>query len=106
MAEIFFSYSSKDRERVSCIHDVLENMGFEIFWDQQSPAGVDWDSWIRKNLAQSKCAIAFWSEASAASDHVRHEATIAKQQGKLISVFIQPRANVNTRVPKWIDLRR
>jgi len=72
------------------IHNVLVNVGFEIFWDLQTPAGMDWDSWIRKTLAQSKCAVVFWSAASASSDNVRHEATIAKQQGKLISVFIEP----------------
>ena len=67
MADIFFSYSSQDRERVRRVHDVLENIGFEIFWDQKNPVGTDWDSWIRKNLAQSKCAVVFWSAASAAS---------------------------------------
>jgi hypothetical protein len=36
------------------------------------------------------CAIVFWSAASAASDNVRHEATVAKQQGKLIAALLEP----------------
>jgi hypothetical protein len=90
VTDIFFSYSSVDRERVRPIRDALVAQGFDVFWDQQVPAGMDWDSWIRQHLTKSKCAIAFWSTTSASSDNVRHEATVAKQQGKLISVLLEP----------------
>src|SRR5262245_43158454 len=90
MTDIFFSYSSADRERVRPIRDALVAQGFEVFWDQQIPAGTDWDTWIRQHLAKSKCAMAFWSTTSVLSDNVRHEATVAKQQGKLISVLLEP----------------
>jgi hypothetical protein len=90
MTDIFFSYRSADRERVRPVRDAFAALGFEVFWDQQVPAGVDWDTWIRRHLAESKCAIVFWSSTSAASDNVRHEATIAKQQGKLIAALVEP----------------
>jgi TIR domain/PAN domain len=90
MTDIFFSYSSADRKRVRPIRDALAEQGFEVFWDQQVPAGMDWDSWIRQHLTKSKCAIAFWSAKSVSSDNVRHEAMVAKQQGKLISVLLEP----------------
>jgi len=90
MTDIFFSYSSPDRERVRPIRDALVAQGFEVFWDQQVPAGMDWDTWIRQHLTKSKCAMAFWSSASVSSDNVRHEAMVAKQQGKLISVLLEP----------------
>ena len=51
---------------------------------------MDWDTWIRQHLTKSKCAMAFWSATSVLSDNVRHEATVAKQQGKLISVLLEP----------------
>jgi hypothetical protein len=95
VADIFFSYSSQDRDRVRRAHDALVEMGFGVFWDQQTPAGIDWDTWIRAELTKSKCAVVFWSAASAASDNVRHEATVAKRQGKLISVFIEPLTEVD-----------
>ena len=90
MTDIFFSYTSVDRERVRPIRDALAAQGFDVFWDQQVPAGVDWDSWIRQRLAQCKCAVVFWSATSVASDNVRHEATVAKRQGKLIPVLLEP----------------
>jgi TIR domain len=90
VTDIFFSYSSVDRERVRPIRDALVAQGFGVFWDQQVPTGLDWDSWIRQHLAKSKCAMAFWSAASVSSDNVRHEAMVAKQQGKLISVLLEP----------------
>src|SRR5262245_55849848 len=90
MTDIFFSYSSADRERVRPIRDALVAQGFEVFWDQQVPAGMDWDTWIRQHLSKSKCVMAFWSATSVSSDNVRHEATVAKQQGKLISVLLEP----------------
>jgi TIR domain-containing protein len=89
VTDIFFSYSSADRERVRPIRDALAAQGFEVFWDQEVPTGLDWDSWIRQHLAKCKCAMAFWSAASVASDNVRHEAVVAKQQGKLISVLLE-----------------
>jgi TIR domain len=90
MTDIFFSYSSADRDRVRPIRDALVAQGFEVFWDQQVPAGMDWDTWIRQHLTKSKCAMAFWSATSVSSDNVRHEAMVAKQQGKLISVLLEP----------------
>jgi hypothetical protein len=89
MTDIFFSYRSNDRERVRHVRDAFAALGFEVFWDQQVPAGVDWDAWIRRHLAQAKCAIVFWSATSVTSDNVRHEATVAKQQNKLIPVILE-----------------
>jgi hypothetical protein len=89
MTDIFFSYSSKDREAVRPVRDALTSQGFDVFWDQGIPAGVDWDTWIRQHLAKAKCAIVFWSKSSVASDNVRHEATVAKEQGKLVAVLLE-----------------
>src|SRR5262249_41224026 len=90
MTDIFFSYSSADRERVRPIRDALAEQGFEVFWDQEVPAGKDWDTWIRQHLAKSKCAMVVWSATSVSSDNVRHEATVAKQHGELVSVLLEP----------------
>ena len=90
MTDIFFSYKSEDRTRVRPVRDALAAQGFDVFWDQEVPAGVDWDTWIRQHLARSKCAIVFWSVSSVLSDNVRHEAAVAKQQGKLIPALLEP----------------
>jgi TIR domain len=88
MTDIFFSYSSRDRERVLLLRNALVDIGFAVFWDQEVPAGTDWDSWIRRHLQESKCAVVVWSSHSIASDNVRHEATIAKQQNKLVPAML------------------
>jgi TIR domain len=88
MMDLFLSYSSKDLDRVGLIHDALAERGFDVFWDQTLPSGIDWDTWIRQHLAQSKCALVVWSKNSVGSDNVRHEAKIAKDQGKLLPVLI------------------
>ena len=41
LGEIFFSYSSKDRERVRPFHEALTALGFEVFWDMEVPPGVE-----------------------------------------------------------------
>ena len=89
MPDVFLSYVSADRERVRPVRDALVAQGFDVFWDQTVPSGVDWDTWIRQHLTKAKCALVFWSVASVASDNVRHEATVAKRQGKLISILLE-----------------
>ncbi len=88
MADIFFSYSSKDRAKIQRVRDTLVSHGFSVFWDQEVPASTDWDSWIRQQLNDATCALVVWSENSVASDNVRHEAWIAKRQNKIIPVLM------------------
>lgn len=88
MSDIFFSYSSKDRERVRPVHDALVSLGYDVFWDQEVPPGQDWDTWIRDHLAKAQCTVVFWSENSVGSLNVRHEATRASENGKLIPILI------------------
>jgi hypothetical protein len=90
VAELFFSYSAKDRERVRPIYEALAALGFDVSWDQLVPAGGDWDTWIREQLADARCVVVFWSLGSVASDNIRHEATIAKEQGKFVPVMVDP----------------
>ena len=92
MTDIFFSYSSKDRDRVEAAHKALTERGFDVFWDLQVPAGIDWDRWIHARLDQSRCVIVFWSANSAASRNVRHEVAIAAEDGKLLQVMLEPLA--------------
>jgi hypothetical protein len=90
MPDVFVSYSSQDRSKARIICEALLSEGFDVFWDQQVPTGVNWDTWIRQHLNQSKCAVILWTTNSVKSDNVQHEVTIAKQQGKLVPVFLEP----------------
>ncbi len=72
MTDVFFSYSSKDRDRVRPFHEALTALDFQVFCDQEVPAGTDWDTWIREQLNASRTCVIFWSASSVASDNVRH----------------------------------
>ncbi|HST36492.1 MAG TPA: toll/interleukin-1 receptor domain-containing protein [Allosphingosinicella sp.] len=81
------SYSSRDRDVAERVRDALEAAGYGVFWDQSTPAGQDWDSWIREQLLSARLVVALWTRASVASPNVRHEAIIAREQDKLLPIM-------------------
>ena len=63
-------------------------LGFDVFWDRQIPAGQDWNRTIIAELIRARLVLVFWSPDSATSRNVRHEAAIAIDDGKLIPVVL------------------
>ena len=59
-----------------------------MFWDQATPAGQDWDSWIREQLTGARLVVALWTKASVASPNVRHEAIIGRDTDKLLPLMV------------------
>ncbi len=90
MMDVFFCYSSEDRERVQPIHDALVDEGFDVFWDREVPPDSEWDDWVRQHIDGARCAMVFWSEHSVNSDEIAHEAMVAKSSGKLVAVLLEP----------------
>lgn len=88
MPDIFLSYSSKDRAVAERIQAGLSNAGYDVFWDQNTPPGIDWDTWIRGQLKDARCVIVLWSKTSVSSPNVRHEAMIGRERAKLLPVMI------------------
>jgi hypothetical protein len=88
MADVFLSYSSKDRTAAHKVQQALTRRDIDVFWDQETPAGTDWDTWTRGKLAESRVAIVLWSKNSVGSDSVRHEAMLARKADKLLPVMI------------------
>jgi len=88
MADVFLSYSSKDRAAAERVQQALTARGIDVFWDQATPPGVDWDTWIRAKLSDCKAAIVLWSKESIKSPNVRHEAIVARDGGKLVPAMI------------------
>jgi hypothetical protein len=90
MPDVFLSYSSKDRAAAERVQQALSARGIDVFWDQETPAGQDWDTWIRGKLNACKVAVVLWSRASVKSDNVRHEALVARKADKLLPAMIDP----------------
>jgi chromosome segregation ATPase len=92
VTEIFLAYDSSDRNRARPVRDALVAQGFDVHWDQEAPAGVDWETWVRKRLAQSKCVIVLRSAASIHSNRMSHVAAVAEEHSTLVVVRLEPRS--------------
>jgi hypothetical protein len=90
MTDVFFSYSTEDRERAQPIHDALVEEGFDVFWDRELPPDSDWDGWVQEHIGEARCVLVLWSWNSVESDEIAHEAMVAKNAGKLISAVLEP----------------
>lgn len=90
MADIFLSYSSKDKERVKPLVRALEREGWSVWWDQKTLAGESYNSLIDRELRGAQCVVVVWSEHSISSEWVYEEANLGKQRNALIPAKIDP----------------
>ncbi len=90
MADVFLSYSSKDRAAAERVQIALTAKNIDVFWDQETPPGQDWDTWIRTKLSTCRVAVVLWSRASVKSENVRHEAIVARKAGKFLPACVEP----------------
>ena len=88
MADIFISYSQKDRDRVAPLVEALTAEGYDVWWDLQIRAGESFDQLIEETLRRVRCIITVWSAHSVTSEWVRAESAWGKDRNKLVSVRI------------------
>lgn len=89
MADIFLSYTEKDREQARRLAAMLEAVGWSVWWDRRIPAGDTWRSVLEKALGNMRCMIVLWSSRSIESEWVYEEATEGRRLGKLVPVLIE-----------------
>ncbi|MCP4371188.1 MAG: toll/interleukin-1 receptor domain-containing protein [Deltaproteobacteria bacterium] len=88
MADIFISYTSKDREFVSKLATLLEASGWSVWWDRKIITGQTFDQVIEHELEIAKSIIVIWSKSSITSEWVKNEASVAAEHGLLVPVLI------------------
>jgi hypothetical protein len=88
MGDVFISYKREDRPFAERLSVVLEQLGFEVWWDFDLLSGDRYRKVIRAVIDQAKVAIVLWSARAVESDFVLDEAEYAKTQGKLCPVRI------------------
>jgi hypothetical protein len=88
MSEVFVSYSSADRERVEPLVRLIEEEGFDLWWDRDIDHGQNFHRVIEDALKQAKCAVVVWSENSIGSEWVVNEASLARKRGVLVPVCL------------------
>src|SRR5437762_13854314 len=90
MADVFISYKREDAARVRKLVAALREAGLDVWWDEDIPPSAPWEATIEQALADAKAVIVCWSPASVASENVRSEARVAREDGRLIQVFVEP----------------
>jgi len=88
MQQLFVSYAREDRPRAEPMVGMLRAAGFDVFWDQSLPAGVDWAEFLDAKLDSAHCLLVLWTPSSVASRWVRTEANEALQKDKLLPVLL------------------
>jgi TolB-like protein/Flp pilus assembly protein TadD len=89
MADVFVSYKREDAARVGKLVAALRARGLDAWWDEDIPASAPWEATIERALNEAKAVIVCWSPASISSENVRAEARVAREDGRLVQVFVE-----------------
>lgn len=84
MADIFISYSSKERYLAAALAAELSQNGYSVWWDHEIVGGADFRREIHRELSAARAVVVIWSEASIESRWVLEEADEALHTSKLI----------------------
>src|SRR5690348_601520 len=90
MTDTFLSYKREDAAKVRKLVAALRGAGLETWWDEDIPPSAPWEATIETELARAKSVIVCWSPDAVASDNVRSEARVAREDGRLIQIFLKP----------------
>lgn len=90
MADVFLSYKREDARQVRKLVAALRQSGLETWWDEDIPPSAPWEATIEQELARARTVIVCWSPDAVASENVRSEARVAREDGRLIQVFLKP----------------
>jgi hypothetical protein len=73
MADIFISYTQKDRAAAELLAEELERHGYSVWYDQGLASGDVWRNRITSEIGQARALAVIWTEASANSHFVQQE---------------------------------
>lgn len=89
MAQVFISYKRENKDAVHAIVEGLRGAGLDVWWDNDIAPDAPWEATIERELEAAKVVVVAWSRAAAQSENVKAEARRARQQGKLVQVFVE-----------------
>ncbi|MCZ6617561.1 MAG: TIR domain-containing protein [Gammaproteobacteria bacterium] len=90
MADIFVSYSSKDRQRIQPIVQALEGQGWSVWWDRAILPGSSFDRSIQDAISKASCVVVMWTSNSVNSEWVQTEAHEGLNRNILVPVLLDP----------------
>ena len=83
-ADVFLSYSSKDRPLIEALEKQIEDAGISVWLDRDLAGGQPFRNVLQKRIETVKAVVVLWTENSIGSKWVRAEADLADHHGKLI----------------------
>lgn len=86
MADVFVSYSRKDKARVASLVAALEGNGWSVWWDPAIAPGQEFDNQIAAELTRAAAVLVVWTADSVQSRWVRGEARDGADRGILVPV--------------------
>jgi len=99
MADIYISYSIEDKPIVKQIAENLEDTGWTVSWERQTPASQQSDIILKTEFQKARCVLVIWTKHSLASDLVLMEAGEAAQKRILAVAVLEkvdlPQAFIN-----------
>ena len=88
MVDVFISYARANRDTVCRLAGAIGRLGYVVWWDEELPAHLSYGEVITQKIAEAKATLVIWSAESAASEWVRAEADMARNQRRLIQASI------------------
>lgn len=86
MADVFVSYSRRDKARVAPLVSAIEARGWSVWWDPVILPGQEFDRQIDAELKIAAAVLVVWTPHSVDSRWVRGEARDAADRGILVPV--------------------
>ena len=85
---LFVSYSRTDLARAKPVIDLLEQAGFDTWWDGRLEGGENYLQTTETALETAACVVVLWSATSVGSHWVRDEAQRGRERGCLVPLTI------------------
>lgn len=88
---VFVSYARPDELWARAVIERLEAVGFKTWWDGLIPGGERFGSQIAEALDSASAVVVLWSKNSLKSDWVQDEASVGRDQRRLIPLRSEER---------------
>ena len=88
VSDVFISYARSSAAKAQVVAARLREAGFAVWMDEDLPAHRPYADVIEDRLRAAKAVVVIWSAAAGASEWVRAEANLAREQRKLVQLTL------------------
>lgn len=88
MPDVFVSYGHAKSAEAGRIAQVLRDLGYTVWRDDELPVHRDYSDVIEERLRSSKAVLVLWSADAVRSSWVRAEAEMAREAGTLVQLSL------------------